>query len=1046
MESNRYFKIFETQDAYELTAERYLISKKLLSKEQTVQYFLNEQQMSIFNEILKRQEEGYNLADALSNVSNQPINNVPYQLSLIGDKALEDIKLEISKDFQLHETKLITNDKQTNEYLIDHLKSELLTCKSFDIIVSFIRGSGLNMLINTLNILERKGIKGRILTTTYLNVTEPTALKILKSYKNIEVKIYMSDKLEDSFHTKGYVFHRDNDMSSVIVGSSNISKAALKTGEEWNIRTFQKGSDSVYDKIQERFNKLWSDKIHTTEITDAFICDYDNYLKNDNVRYPIRSSFNSIKRNSETSLKPNSMQKTALENLSKSIKQGHKRGLAIAATGTGKTYLSAFASEHLKPNRVLFIAHREELILAAMESFKNIYKDTDASEFKIYKGRQRKLSTYTFASVQTLVNDLERIDSTMFDFIVIDEFHHATANSYMKILNHFTPKFLLGLTATPERTDGGDVFELVNYNIVIDVRLKHALESELLTPFQYYGISDETIDLAKVIRQTEEDIVTILNSNKRVDFIVKKIEQYVTSGKRKAIGFCQNISHAEFMNTEFKNRGYHSIVLTSKNTSEERQTAVDALRDKNNPLEFIFTVDLFNEGIDIPAVNLVLFLRPTESAIVFTQQLGRGLRQTEGKEYLIVLDFVTNDRKSYLVPIALSGDNGFLNKGKMKQQVESNFNNISSNIHIELDYKTKKNILKSIDNHNFLEAANIKKEALEFLAHARIANKNNKHTLNIFDFYNFEQAPNLSILLKGTYKSIPEINKAINEMSRVDEQIINNQLYKEIINYVSKFFPVQRIVEYISFLLILTKQHITKSDIIEYIEKKFSITLNEIALNKLEINLKRLATIILNNQQIVSYDNKILHLNIQLDHYFIKYLKDYLEYGISAYLAEHPNELINEEVELILYNQYDKKDVGALVGYDKDITSWRDGVKQYKGNHYLFVNLEKDEKTTEEHLMYKDYFMSQEMFHWESQNKTSQSSKTGQAYINHEKDGHDIHLFVRRNVSEDSRVIPFYYLGKVDFVSASGNKPIAIEWRFQHEVPKYLIDELTYHL
>src|SRR5699024_10186295 len=425
-----------------------------------------------------------------------------------------------------------------------------------------------------------------------------------------------------------------------------------------------------------------------------------------NILTPIKSSFNSKLefRDQSKEIIPNSMQMTAIKNMLESINEGYKRGLAIAATGTGKTFLSAMCAKELNPKNVLFIAHRIELLNGAKETFKTIFKNDSEDNFKIYKGSKREVAKFTFASIQTLFNDYEKFNPNDFDLIVIDEFHHGTSPTYKAIIDHFTPNFLLGLTATPDRTDGGNIYELSDYNIIVDVRLQHALESELLVPFQYYGISDRTIDLAEKDDIKENELVKILNTNRRVDLIIEKMNQYILTDTRKCLAFCQNIEHAEYMNTEFQKRGFTSTVLTGKDDDTTRSPVIQKLEDDNHPLEIIFIVDLFNEGVDIPKVNLILFLRPTESAIIFTQQLGRGLRKAEDKEYLTVLDFVTNSRNNYLIPIALNGNKEFIDKQKLKNSVKKNFVNLSNSIHIELDHISKERILQSIDTTDFMKA------------------------------------------------------------------------------------------------------------------------------------------------------------------------------------------------------------------------------------------------------------------------------------------------------------------------------------------------------
>lgn len=1042
---NKNTYIYESLDNYKTLSEEVLIHKNNLSKEASIKYFLNKHELEMYDDLAKEIEINYNnFPSYISNKSNSKYEKFPFQVSLIGNKRLEKYKYEIQKEFSLLETKLITNDHTTYNYMIDQLKNELLTCDSFDIIVSFIRGSGLNMLVNTLNILRDLGVKGRIITSTYMNVTQPEALRKLMEYENIDVKVYQSSKLDDSFHTKAYLFHRMNSMSSVIIGSSNITKAALKTGEEWNIRTYEKASDSVYVKTQARYDMLWeSDKV--VELNESLISKYENFIEVNKVLRPISQSFN-INKTDDNVFKPNSMQKEAIKNLLLSIEKGHKRGIAIAATGTGKTFLSAMTAEKLNPSNVLFIAHRNELLESGIKTFKKIFNKEKESEFVKYKANQRVIKKFTFASIQTLVKDIELMQKDDFDIIIIDEFHHATATNYMKVINYFKPRFLLGLTATPERTDNGDVYELAEYNVISDVRLKHALESELLVPFQYYGISDETVDLADRDGIDVDEITKRLSTNKRVKFIIKKINQYTLSGPMKAIGFCQNIKHAYYMNEEFKKRGYHSIVLTGSNSDEERQDAIKDLQDDDKYLEIIFTVDLFNEGVDIPQINLILFLRPTESSIIFTQQLGRGLRTHDDKEYLTVLDFVTNDRKNYLVPIALSGDQNFIGKEKLKSLVENNFNNLSDNVHIELDYKTKEEILKTIDRTSFYIAENIKKEAKLFLEQIRLINKDNERNLKIIDFHNYENAPDLFMMFGGTYKTLSALNKAIKADSEVDKEIIESKMYTWVMKELTKLLPIRRIIDYIVIIEVLINKTIKFEEVVAIVEETFQIEASKYLKSNILIAMKRTETLLFSKQAQFSFDDTLNQLStkISVSNNLKEELIEYLTFGILSYQKEFDSELLNQEFPLKLYKEYSQHEVAAIVGYDKSIYSWRDGVKQFNDNHYLFVNLKKNADNVKEHLLYDDYFIDETHFHWQSQNKTSRKSKTGQQYINHVKDNKKIFLFVRRATNEEGIVLPFYYMGEMEFLSAKGDNPISIEWKLKNAVPKKLLDELTY--
>ena len=1032
--------ISETRETYKTRKYKSVIKERYLSRKESLMYFLNENEIELSDELQEVINSDRDIPSFMSRHSNKRYNRFPFNVNLLGDEILEELKYEIRHDFSLLETKLITNDYQSNLFVIDQLKSELLTCRSFDIIVSFIRGSGLNMLISTLKILNEMGIKGRVITSTYMNVTEPKALRILNDLENIDVKVYQHRKMTDSFHTKSYIFYRDQNLSSVIIGSSNISAAALKTGEEWNVRTYERASDAVFEHTSIKFNRLW-DSDRVVPLTSKFITKYENFIESNHVIKPISKSFNVNQ--DEEGFRPNSMQKTAISNLIQSIDNGHKRGMAIAATGTGKTFLAALAAERLDPERVLFVAHRNELLDSGLKTFKTVFKGEDTLYSK-YKASDRTMSKFTFASIQTLVNDIDKIDSRQFDLIIIDEFHHATASNYMKVINHFEPEFLLGLTATPERTDGGDIFELAEHNIIVDVRLKDALEGELLVPFQYYGISDDTIDLSKTEKISSQALTKLLNSNRRVDFIISKMKEYALSGQRKAIGFCQSIDHANFMYKSFLDKGFHCEVLTGDNTDEERRDVINRLESDDDPLEIIFTVDLFNEGVDIPSVNLILFLRPTESAIIFTQQLGRGLRKFDGKEYLTVLDFVTNDRNNYLIPIALSGDRQVRNKDSTSSKTRTGIKTNSPEIHIELDYKTKHKILESISQTKFYTAVNIKNEAKEFLQYIRRETSQSDRNLKITDFYKYDEAPNIYMMFNKTYKNIHKLNVAIKECSELDEKIVSNKLLNKVFNEITNLIPVLRLYDYIVFIEILKGQKVDVNFIEQKVKEYYSISLNEQAHQKIRYSIDRIELMLNKTSQWYNMSFEQIVSLFSQDENLVKLLDQYLDYGMYSYRKRFDVQKLNEEMELTLHEEYDRKSVGALVGYDKNIDAWREGVHAYNGHYYLFVNLKKDETNVEEHLMYDDYFINEELFHWQSQNQTDQTSKRGKDLIFHKERNIQIHLFVRKANNEEGITLPFNYMGEVEVVSYSGNKPISFEWKLKQRIPQNLLDEFLY--
>ncbi len=532
-----------------------------------------------------------------------------------------------------------------NNDFYSQLKESIVNAQSIDIIVSFLMESGVKLIIND---LKKSNLKIRILTTDYLNITQPEALFILKSElkDNLDLRFYSEP---NSFHPKAYFFHYDWD-SEIYVGSSNISKGALTTSIEWNYHFKKSEKPNDFKHFQDTFEDLFAN--HSIEVTDEILRDYSKSW----IRPKISRPHTNEKDTKE--FEPNPVQLEALYMLNQSRGEGYEKALVVAATGTGKTYLAAFDTKNYE--KILFIAHREEIIRQAAKTFKNIHPDKSIGFF--YNNKKDTDTDITFALVQTMgksnyLND-NYFENGHFDYIIIDEFHHAVANNYKRILDYFKPKFLLGLTATPERLDTKDVFALCDYNTVYEIRLKEAINKGFLSPFKYYGIYDDTVNYEDISmrrgRYDEKDLEDKLMINKRADLV---LNHYLKYPSKTAIGFCSSRNHAEFMAEHFTKNNIPSAAVYSGEPGEythERQTAIAKL--KNNELKILFTVDMFNEGVDIPSIDTVLFLRPTQSPIVFLQQLGRGLRKSEDKKYLTVLDFIGNYKKANLVPFLLSGN------------------------------------------------------------------------------------------------------------------------------------------------------------------------------------------------------------------------------------------------------------------------------------------------------------------------------------------------------------------------------------------------------
>ncbi len=570
---------------------------------------------------------------------------------------------------QIESTDVMTGDRDKSRFLYYQLKMSMLNASGIDIIVSFLMESGVRMILRELKSAQERGVKIRILTGNYLGITQPSSIYLIKRELGDWVDLRFYNDKSRSFHPKSYIFHYDN-AGEIYIGSSNISRSALTSGIEWNYRfsslddnmnfklfyetfvdLFDNHSIVIDDKELKRYSKCWHKPSVFKDLEKYDTLEEDYLAKNPHSKV-------------ELLFQPRGVQLEALYALEDSRNEGAAKGLIQAATGVGKTYLAAFDS--VKYEHVLFVAHRDEILKQAADSFKNVRCSDD---FGFFNGKRKDTDkAVIFASVATLGRSEylteDYFSPDYFDYVVIDEFHHAVNAQYKRIVNYFKPQFLLGLTATPERMDGKNIYEICDYNVPYEISLKEAINKGVLVPFHYYGIYDETdySAIRKVKGRYDENDLnkSYIGNEKRYELIFK---YYMKYRSKRALGFCCSRQHAKEMAKEFCKRGIKSAAVYSNADgmfSEDRDKAIQQL--KNSEIKVIFSVDMFNEGVDIAALDMVMFLRPTESPIIFLQQLGRGLRTCKGKEYLNVLDFIGNYEKAGQAPLLLSGERSFVDK------------------------------------------------------------------------------------------------------------------------------------------------------------------------------------------------------------------------------------------------------------------------------------------------------------------------------------------------------------------------------------------------
>lgn len=948
---------------------------------------------------------------------------------------LKDIyNLDIKSIESENDIELIVNLDEKN--LLNELKKSLEDCVGFYFSVAFVNFSGLQLLLESFKYAQEKNVKGKIITSTYLNFTQASALKKIKEFSNIDLKIFIADK--KGFHTKAYIFEYENNYK-IYIGSSNITQSALKSNEEWNVKIISKKNENFSNIVLDNFKRLFDE----TEIVDEkFLEEYKKItdeLKKINVdnKMNLRERLNIIE--------PNSMQKNAIENLKRLRDYGGNKSLVIASTGTGKTYMSAFDVKEFNPNKALFIVHREDILRKAMKDYKKVIHDKSMG---LFTGTKKDYdSDFLFATIQTISRYFREFKEDYFDYIIIDEAHHAAAETYTRVLEYFKPKFILGMTATPERSEGADIFSIFDNNVALELRLSDALEKELVAPFHYFGITDiDGVDLSDVDLNDVAEITNRLKLNERVDYIIEKMKFYGFDGDYlKAIGFCISKEHARYMEREFNKRGVRSIALTSEDTVDAREKAIKRLESNDDDLEVIFTVDLFNEGVDIPSINMVLMLRPTNSSIIFIQQLGRGLRKFKDKEFLTVLDFIGNHNKAFLIAIALNGAR-YYDKDSLKVSIATDFANIPGCSNIQMDRISKERILMQIDNENFNALKYLKEEYEEF-------KKMNSGRVPSFlvDYFKFEGAPNPVKFIKyNSNKSktyLEFLNKA--EKSFNDYKLLENKNFEAVLKDISGNIPLKRPYEFIIIRYLINNKNANlqelKNEILKYIEfvdidsLKHSI---ECLLGKYLDNLQIKNKIILisENEERISLSTEFA--NILENKKYKLYIEDAINYALLRYEKEYKQKYYGVPF-FKLYSQYNMIDAALLSNYRKIHSSFRGSGLIVNGNNwFLFVDLHKEEDIKQS-INYNDKFISRDIFQWESPNNTLTNSVRGKNLISNVENNIHLHIFIRKYKEIDNKIEPYIYIGEGDTVEYEGEKPIKLKLQLRNRVPAKLYTEFN---
>ena len=907
----------------------------------------------------------------------------------------------------LAEAALLTNARDEPS-LAAELKAEMRSADSVDLLCAFVKWYGVRLLEDELRSLGELGIPLRVVTTTYLGSTERRALDRMVREFGAEVRIQY-DAQRTRLHAKAWLFRRRTGFDTAYVGSSNLSHAALVEGLEWNVRLSKIANPSLMNKFEATFDSYWSDSSFAAYDPDADRDRLDDAL----AEAAGKTEHNRVTINlSGLEVRPFPYQQEMLEAIeAERVVHDRHRNLVVAATGTGKTVIAALDYRHLceqaggeRPS-LLFVAHRKEILQQSLRTYREVLADANFGEMYVDGSRPERWQ-HVFASMQSLSSyGVANIPPGHFEIVVIDEFHHAAAATYRTLLDHFQPRELLGLTATPERADGVDVREFFDGRTAAELRLWDALGADLLCPFHYFAVADNT-DLTGLKwsrgRYDDAELSNLYTGNRaRAEIILRELQDKVLDvGSMRGLGFCVGVAHATYMAEIFNAAGIPAKAVSGATPAGERQEALNDLRARR--LNILFSADVFNEGLDIPDVDTVLMLRPTDSATVFLQQLGRGLRRTRDKAVLTVLDFVGFQRKEFKWERKLRALTGTSRKN-LQRDIEQGFPFLPSGCQIQLDRQSQVVILENIKSQITTRWSQVvtelrsqgEVELEEFLANSGI---------ELSD-----------ILRKGSHSwtrarrdaglPVPDVGpledkllKRIRAFAHVDDRL-RAQQYADLLDDAAPRFedmsPGERRVAAMLFFSLWPDGggYSSVADGMEALRREPAT----------RVELRSVVDI--------SFD--------AARHQAIELTGDLLQ------------------VPLRVHARYQREEILAALGYaslERRPNSFREGVLHVSDLNVdaFFVNLKKSETDFSPTTMYRDYPISPMLFHWESQSGTSVASRTGQRYLNGTS---TVLLFVRETRKDDFGTSPYLFLGPATYVSHEGEKPIAITWKLDHAMP-----------
>lgn len=905
----------------------------------------------------------------------------------------------------------ISNNYKLGKKVLVSIEEELQRCEEFFISVAFITKSGITPLLQTLKDLEQRNIPGKILTTNYLMFSEPEALEKLAGLKNIELKMFVASSETGGFHTKGYIF-REEEIYRIIIGSSNMTLSAITRNKEWNTKIVSTEQGELTQAVLQEFDELWKDE-HSLAFED-FIDSYrQEYLNEKIIRKQKQQAVSEqVVELENYRLKPNKMQVAFVKNVMEMRAQHIDRALLLSSTGTGKSLASAFMLREMGTKRALLVVHREQIAKQTMKSYKRVFGSSRT--YGLLSGNSREFgSDFLFATMQMMSKEEIRSHYSPedFDVIILDECHHVGAESYQKIMQYFKPKFWLGMTASPD-TNQYDIYSIFDHHIAYEIRLQQALEEDLLCPFHYFGITDLEINGEVFDDNAGVKNFSNLISDARVDYVIDKANYYGFSGDRvKGLIFCSRKDEAKELSKKFNERGLRTEVLTGEDAQERRESVIARLtndEDGDDQLDYIFTVDIFNEGVDIPEINQVIMLRPTQSPVVFIQQLGRGLRKYEGKEYVVILDFIGNYMNNFMIPIALSGDRSY-NKDAMRRYIREGARVIPGSSTIHFDEISKKRIYASIDTARTNDMK-LLRESYRTLKYklGRIP--------TIRDFKKFGSVDVTKIFEKcGSYHNFLKKYETEYHVHLTNQEEI-------IIEYFSKKLIAYKRIHELEMLRMLISRGNRLLQYQKLLQEKYHVGMNEQVERSVIRNLKNefpkeeerrkyADCDLVEKNTDGSYSLSSKFQKALLNKNFKQMILELLNFGIEQWKEKYGQ--IYRDTNFTLYQKYTYEDVCRLLNWNKNLNAQNIGGYYYDSDTKtlpVFINYHK----AEDAIAYEDRFVSEgHLIALSKHPRKITSSDAVHIYKQSEEDKNNrIFLFVRKN-KDDNEAKEFYFLGEI---------------------------------